>query len=231
MCEQRFFFEDLPDNPPEHPPDTQPPVQQYRPILVNPRMTHKKTKWTNEEDQMLIESVRTNGMNNWSIVAQMVPGRSGKQCRERWTNQLSPNLTKDSWSPQEDKILMEQQKIHGNLWAKISASLPGRSANSIKNRFSWLSRHGNPAVMNNIGITMTLRSPQQTAPPDAFSPSFGSSNTGPLSQPAMGYAFSSFSPQTPEIQTDCLPQEEDTGFDFDEIDLFQDDSAINGFFV
>ena len=80
-------------------------------------------------------------MGNWSLVCQTVPGRSGKQCRERWINQLCPALNKDNWTPQEDAILIQQQRIHGNFWTKIAQFLPGRSANNVKNRWGWLSRH------------------------------------------------------------------------------------------
>lgn len=231
MDPDSFTFESLPDSVPEQLPEPFIPYPVQRMPIPQTRQIHKKTKWTNEEDRMLIESVRANGMNNWSIVAQMVPGRSGKQCRERWTNQLSPNLSKDSWSPQEDQILIEQQKIHGNLWAKMTTSLPGRSANAIKNRFSWLSRHGSQQVANTVISPYAMRSPQQTAPPDAFSPSFGVPSIGAVSQPAMGYFYSSFSPQSFDAHTDTSPQEIDTGFEFDDIDLLHDENDISGFFV
>lgn len=101
----------------------------------------KKSKWTPEEDRMLIESVTKHGMSNWSLVATEVSGRTGKQCRERWTNQLCPSLNKDNWTAQEDQILLKQQQLHGNMWSKIAHFLPGRSSNAVKNRWSWLSRH------------------------------------------------------------------------------------------
>lgn len=101
----------------------------------------KKSKWTPEEDRLLIDSVKAHGMGNWSLVSQAVPGRTGKQCRERWINQLCPQLNKDNWTPQEDQILIQQQRIHGNYWSKIAQFLPGRSSNNVKNRWSWLSRH------------------------------------------------------------------------------------------
>ena len=32
-------------------------------------------------------------------------GRSGKQCRERWYNHLSPAVTKAEWSVEEDEAI------------------------------------------------------------------------------------------------------------------------------
>lgn len=116
------------------------------PPTVTKEPAFKKAKWTPEEDKLLIDSVKRNGMSNWSLVAKSIPGRTGKQCRERWTNQLCPDLNKENWTPEEDQILLKQQQINGNFWAKIAKFLPGRSPNAIKNRWSWLSRHRIPAM-------------------------------------------------------------------------------------
>lgn len=32
------------------------------------------------------------GDRKWAVIAQSLPGRVGKQCRERWTNHLRPDL-------------------------------------------------------------------------------------------------------------------------------------------
>lgn len=45
----------------------------------------------------------------WSEIAASIPGRLGKQCRERWFNHLSPDLTKAPWTDQEDGILFHAQ--------------------------------------------------------------------------------------------------------------------------
>ncbi|KAJ6676665.1 hypothetical protein OIU85_009895 [Salix viminalis] len=51
-----------------------------------------KGQWTIEEDRTLIQLVEQYGVRKWSHVAQMLPGRIGKQCRERWHNHLRPNI-------------------------------------------------------------------------------------------------------------------------------------------
>jgi hypothetical protein len=101
----------------------------------------RKVKWTDTEDEMLIRYVEKHGIGNWSTIATGMPRRTGKQCRERWTNRLDPNLNRDIWTLQEDAILLFQQKKRGNCWSKIAGLLPRRSANALKNRWSWLARH------------------------------------------------------------------------------------------
>ena len=60
-------------------------------------------------------------------------GRSGKQCRERWNNHLSPEVTKKAWSLEEHQQLFESHAKYGNRWSLLASFLPGRSENSIKN--------------------------------------------------------------------------------------------------
>jgi hypothetical protein len=41
-------------------------------------------KWTAVEDSMLKDSVRTHGGKDWHEIGALVPGRTTKQCRNRW---------------------------------------------------------------------------------------------------------------------------------------------------
>ncbi|KAK7257543.1 hypothetical protein RIF29_31585 [Crotalaria pallida] len=104
-------------------------------VKVGHKMTMIKGHWTVDEDRVLIRLVRQFGLQNWSEIAKFMNGRIGKQCRQRWYHHLRPNIKKDSWTEDEDKILIEAHKEFGNKWAKIARWLPQRTENSIKNRW------------------------------------------------------------------------------------------------
>ena len=59
-----------------------------------------------EEDEELRQLVHRNGAKNWSTIAKYLPGRVGKQCRERWHNHLNPEIKKQKWTEQEDQIII-----------------------------------------------------------------------------------------------------------------------------
>lgn len=49
--------------------------------------------WTDEEDEAIRLMVAKHGTKSWALIAENLakegmPGRSGKQCRERWHNHL-----------------------------------------------------------------------------------------------------------------------------------------------
>lgn len=43
---------------------------------------------------ILKDMVREHGDRKWAVIARFLPGRIGKQCRERWTNHLRPDILK-----------------------------------------------------------------------------------------------------------------------------------------
>jgi len=93
-----------------------------------------KGRWTKEEDNIITESVAA-GNTEWSDVSKHLPGRIGEQIKERWVNVLDPDVRKGVWTEAEMKILKDSQSELGNKWSDIAKRIPGRSENSVKNRW------------------------------------------------------------------------------------------------
>ena len=47
-----------------------------------------------QEDKEVRKLVEKHGDKSWVLVASFLPNRTGKQIRERWHNQLDPNIMK-----------------------------------------------------------------------------------------------------------------------------------------
>lgn len=103
--------------------------------------------FTPSEDTQLRKVVNDVGDNNWSKVAELMPGRNARQCRDRWRGYLRPTLVNSEWTEEEDNTLIQKYEEHGPRWSVIGRYIPGRAEIAIKNRWKLLSGLSRGVVM------------------------------------------------------------------------------------
>ncbi|KAF7806141.1 transcription factor MYB35-like [Senna tora] len=94
----------------------------------------KRGVWTEEEDAKILAFVSKHGSGNWTSLPKKAGlKRCGKSCRLRWTNYLRPDLNHDSFTPQEEDLIVKLHAAIGSRWSIIAQQLPGRTDNDVKN--------------------------------------------------------------------------------------------------
>lgn len=125
----------------------------------NNTMIHgRRQLFSYEEDEQLKKLVEQFGDKDWKFIARRMPGRSTRQCRERYKNYLSPEIKNGPWTKEEDELLKEKYNEYGPHWSSISKFFKSRSDVNIKNRWSALSFHMNHD--NNINRNLFLYIPR-----------------------------------------------------------------------
>lgn len=94
-----------------------------------------RRKFTYVEDETLKYLIFEIGLQNWVKIAEYMPGRTAKQCRDRFCNYLSEPHRLGPWEKEEDDILLSILSMIGPKWVEISKHIPGRSGNDVKNRW------------------------------------------------------------------------------------------------
>lgn len=100
------------------------------------RASWQRNTWNPIDDEKLRNAVCSSSSDHrWKTIAAEVPGRTPKQCRERWKNHLDPAINKTAWQPGEDRVICQFVKERGSKWAALARLLPGRSPVCVKNRY------------------------------------------------------------------------------------------------
>jgi hypothetical protein len=127
-------------------------------IGVEPRL---KVDIHEKEDAFLVKTVSAGQCGSWEAVAKCLPGRTARQCRDRWSNYLSPVVRSGPWSAAEDELLVSKINEVGHVWSTLVRYFGGRSENDIKNRWYTHLRYrtisGGPHSLRIVGEDGTGR--------------------------------------------------------------------------
>jgi hypothetical protein len=119
------------------------------------------------------QSGKHKGKPYWEAVAKLFPGRTAKQCRERWILALAPTINKDPWESAEDDLLTRGVETHGEgNWSDIAKGIPGRTDQQCRYRYMQYLKNRDPELPTQP--RMNLPPPfvllvRQTPPPPILS--------------------------------------------------------------
>lgn len=114
-------------------------------------------RFSEANDLKLKSLVEQHGIHSWSQISRHFKNKSAKQCKDRWYNYLSPDVRKDPWSPEEDKLLEALYAEYGTSWKKISLHLDRRSPGDIRFRCLKLQRRNRKRNSNSQNINKTAK--------------------------------------------------------------------------
>jgi hypothetical protein len=127
-------------------------------------------KWTPDEDTKLKDAAQKHGGKNWDAIAALVPGRTNKQCCNRWHDDVDTSVHQTprrsgKWTPDEDTKLKDAAQKHGGKkWDAIAALVPGRTNKQCCNRWSHAL---DPCIVRTPGRTGEWTTDEDTKLKDA----------------------------------------------------------------
>ncbi|KAM0685067.1 hypothetical protein COBT_003724, partial [Conglomerata obtusa] len=100
------------------------------------QLLNRKSKWTENEDNLLKNAVVLHGEGKWSKISKYVVTKNAKQCLHRYKNTLQQGLRKGRWLVEEDNKLLEAVNLYTcKSWNKISEYVGTRNDPQCRERY------------------------------------------------------------------------------------------------
>lgn len=141
--------------------------------------SHPKDMFTVNDDKKLKSIINSMDSLDWNLIAEKMGNRNARQCKDRWTKYLSPNVNRLPFTALEDMLLFEKYKELGPHWVLISKFFNNRSDTSIKSRFMQLKRHNLvPEELLETNFKRYHNTPKRVSPAQNTSPTQNASQSG-----------------------------------------------------
>ena len=113
------------------------PLQFSQDAYVKSHISGCSRKWSDTEDLRLLAAINHYGLNDWVNVAKFVGNdRKKSQCSQRWNRVLNPDISKTTWTEEEDKKLMDLiLELGDKSWCSISKRMNKRSDAQCRYRY------------------------------------------------------------------------------------------------
>ena len=118
--------------------------------MTNTLKKKHKQRFTLEEDEKLIDLVTQFGINNWVLISNYFQDRNPRQVKDRWKNNLNPDINKKKFTDEEDILLKTLYFEYGPKWVQISKIFGNRTDVSLKSRWLVLKRKDLLKIKNNF---------------------------------------------------------------------------------
>lgn len=85
-----------------------------------------RKSWTKDEDDALQAAIAAMPPDTpicWTKVAPLIPGRTAKDCRKRWTSGLNSTVARGCWSQEEDDLLLAAVQEFGTDWCRVAQAV------------------------------------------------------------------------------------------------------------
>jgi hypothetical protein len=147
---------------------------------------YKRGTWTREEDELLLAGIKRFGYGRWKEIATSIPGRKGKQLKQRWDNTWAAKYVDQEWL--RNKIRHEEELQSKQQDDKAALKfLEATDWNDIALKITEKAREGDQHAIEALLSQALLGTVQQqqtttsstTKPPNGSSSSSSSTTTSP----------------------------------------------------